>query len=417
MTTARRLRILFAPETFNLGETTRAVETARQARERGHEVHFMGYSRRFARYIRDAGFTLDLLDPELSERQADQLIAADQGRSVRHPFTADVIRRRVDSERALFEKWRPDCVVIGTTLSLFISARAASVPLIYIRPYAMSRTHLSRMTAFPVMQGQSFVGNTVNRAVGEAIKAIAPRVTWKPSSFRKVADENQVTLPSSTLEALDGDLNLLASHIPEGSGGQGPGDITEIAVGPIYACGDETLPEEVTELAESHRKILYVGLGSSAGRGLAVKVLQQVTLLDVEVISTAGRYLTGRDREALPENVHLYDYLPAPSLEGIIDASVIHGGEGTVQTACASGRPFAGIGLQSEQRINIDACVCRGNALRFTHRDLRRGKLTRIVDTMLRAPDMISAAEELRPLARPVGARNAMTEIERFMGS
>lgn len=414
MTTARRLRILFAPETFNLGETTRAVETARQARDRGHEVHFMGYSRRFARYIRDAGFTLDLLDPELSERQADQLIAADQGRSVRHPFTADVIRRRVDSERALFEKWRPDCVVIGTTLSLFISARAASLPLIYIRPYAMSRTHLSRMTAFPVMQGQRFFGNLVNRAAAEVVKAIAPRVTWKPSSFRAVAAENRVTLPSRTLEALDGDLNLLASHVPPGS----PSEQTsgDIPVGPIYARDDEGLPDAVKALAESRRKVVYVGLGSSAGRRLAVKLLQQIARLDVEVISTAGRYLTGADREGLPNNVHLYEYLPAARPEGIIDASVIHGGEGTVQTACASGKPFAGIGLQTEQRISIDECVRRGNALRFTRRDLRRGDITRIVHTLLRSADMISTAEKYRPLARPTGARNAVMEIEKFMG-
>ena len=414
MTNARRLRILFAPETFNLGETTRAVETAKQARDRGHEVHFMGYSHRFAGHILDAGFTLDLLDPELSEGQADQLIAADQGRSLRHPFTADVIRRRVDSERALFEKWRPDCIVIGTTLSLFISARAASLPLIYVRPYAMSRTHLSRMSTFPVTQGQNSFGNLVNRAAGEAIKAIVPRVTWKPSSFRKVAAENRVMLPPRTLEALDGDLNLLASHVPpESSSEQTSGDIP---VGPIYARDDEDLPDAVKALAESRRKVVYVGLGSSAGRRLAVRLLRQIATLDIEVISTAGRYLTGTDRKGLPDNIHLYEYLPAARLEGIIDASVIHGGEGTVQTACASGRPFAGIGLQSEQRINIDGCVRQGNALRFTRRDLRRGNLIRIVDDLLSSPDMISAAEEFRPLARPIGARNAVIEIEKFMG-
>lgn len=413
MTSTRRLRILFAPETFNLGETTRAVEMAKQARNRGHAVHFMGYSKRFACHIRDAGFTLDLLDPELSEDQADQLIAADQGRSLRHPFTADVVRRRVDSEHALFEQWCPDCIVIGTTLSLFISARAASLPLIYVRPYPMSRTHLSRMSTFPVTQGQNFFGNLLNRAAAEVIKAIAPRVTWKPSSFRAVAAKNRVTLPSRTLEALDGDLNLLASHVPPESSSEQPSG--DIPVGPIYARGDEDLPDAVKALAESRRKVVYVGLGSSAGRRLAVKLLQQIARLDVEVISTAGRYLTGADREGLPNNVHLYEYLPAARLEGIIDASVIHGGEGTVQTACASGKPFAGIGLQAEQRINIDECFRRGNALRFTRRDLRRGNLTRIVDDLLSSPDMISAAEEFRPLARPIGARNAVIEIEKFM--
>lgn len=61
-----RARILFAPETFNLGETSRGVEVARELSARGHEVRFMGYSRRFAGYVRDAGFDLELLEPELS---------------------------------------------------------------------------------------------------------------------------------------------------------------------------------------------------------------------------------------------------------------------------------------------------------------------------------------------------------------
>nr|WP_225752423.1 hypothetical protein [Pseudoclavibacter sp. Marseille-Q3772] len=38
-------RILFAPETFNLGETSRGVEVARELARRGYDVLFMGYSR------------------------------------------------------------------------------------------------------------------------------------------------------------------------------------------------------------------------------------------------------------------------------------------------------------------------------------------------------------------------------------
>lgn len=42
------LRVLFAPETFNLGETTRAIEIAKALRQRGCELLFTGYSDRFA---------------------------------------------------------------------------------------------------------------------------------------------------------------------------------------------------------------------------------------------------------------------------------------------------------------------------------------------------------------------------------
>ncbi len=408
-TRGRPLRILFVPETFNLGETSRAVEVARHIEREGHEARFAGYSTRFAEHVREAGFSLDLLAPTLTEEQADRLIAVDQGRSIRHPFSTEMVRRRVASERELIARWRPDCVVIGSTMTLLISARAAGVPLVYVRPYAMSRGHLTRMTTFPATSGSGRWARTIDRVAGRAVRLLAPRIRWKPASFRRVAAEEGVALPSRTIDALDADLNLMASLFP--SLDMRPLSPGEIAVGPIYAQGEGELPERIARLAGSDRPVIYVGLGSSAGRRLAIDVLRQLTPLGIEVVSSAGRYLRADDRRRLPDNVHVFDHLPAHRLAGIIDASVIHGGEGTVQTACASGAPFAGIGLQAEQRINLEECVRYGNAVRFTPRDLRRGRLVPIVARLLSDVDMMAAARRLRPRAQPVGAVNAAREI------
>jgi hypothetical protein len=46
------------------------------------------------------------------------------------------------------------------------------------------------------------------------------------------------------------------------------------------------------------------------------------------------------------KNVLVYDWLPAPKVNPLADIAVIHGGQGTVQTACAAGTPSIGIGLQ-----------------------------------------------------------------------
>lgn len=410
-----KLRILFAPETFNLGETSRAVEVARQIRSMGHEVLFMGYSERFADYVRDAGFPLELLDPALTEKQADQIIAVDQGRSLRHPFSDDMVRRRVSSECKLLRRWRPDCVVIGTTLTLFISARAARVPLVYVRPYAMSRGHVANIRSFPITQGESGWDRKLNHLTGLLIGRVAPRVRWKPASFRRVSAERHVCLPMRTLDAIDADLNLIASLFPYlDTRLLAPG---EIAVGPIYAHGDGDLPRRVATLAESERPVVYVGLGSSASRRLVLKILHDLAPLNLDIVSSTGRYLSAEDRLRLPNNVQIYDFLPAHKLTGIISASVIHGGEGTVQTACASGAPFAGIGLQAEQRINLDECVQYGNALRFTPRDLRKGRLPQIVMRLLEESEMHRVARELQAAAQPVGAANAAEEILTYVGS
>ena len=118
-------RVLFAPETFNLGETTRGIEVARAMRAGGHDIRFAGYSDRFSGEVIRAGFEIDLLEPFLDDTDADRLIAVDQGRSVRHPFTVEMLRRRIASELELIADWAPDVVVIGSTFSTIISARAA----------------------------------------------------------------------------------------------------------------------------------------------------------------------------------------------------------------------------------------------------------------------------------------------------
>ncbi|MEL4359329.1 MULTISPECIES: glycosyltransferase [unclassified Luteococcus] len=392
-----QMRILCAPETFNLGETSRGVEVARELVARGHQVRFMGYSRRFADYVRDSGFALELLEPELSEADADALIAVDQGRGLRHPFTTSVIRRRVASELELIRRWRPDVILIGTTLSIFLSARIAGVPLAYVKPFPLSRGHLEQVKTLPVLAGGGRLTSAGNHLAGTLARVAAPRVTWLPSAFRRVAREHGLELPRTTLEAMAADVDLIASLFPVLDGRPlAPG---EVAVGPVYARSDAELPTEVAALAQRERPAVYVGLGSSGNPELARRVLTELDRMGLDVVTTAGRFLERQDREALSDKIMVFDFLPANRLAGLVDASIIHGGEGTVQTACASGAPFAGIGLQMEQRCNLDECTRYGNALRFTAGDLRRGRLPGMVTRLLNDEPLRAKARELAAVA------------------
>ena len=124
----RTSRVLFAPETFNFAEVTRAIEVAR--RMPSHvECVFAGFSRRNSEYIKAAGFEFRLLTPYLSEEEGKLALDFDQGRSLHHPFTAQMLAQRVTSERVLLRALRPDAVVIGVTPSQFISARTECVPI------------------------------------------------------------------------------------------------------------------------------------------------------------------------------------------------------------------------------------------------------------------------------------------------
>lgn len=73
-----------------------------------------------------------------------------------------------------------------------------------------------------------------------------------------------------------------------------------------------------------------------------------------------------------------------------------------MQTACASGVPFAGIGMQMEQKLNIEECVDFGNALAFTMHDIRRNRTPSPVERLLTDATLRRRARELAAPTRGI---------------
>lgn len=395
------LRLLFSPESYNLGETTRGIEVATEARLRGHETRFHIYSRRYLQTIEDAGQPVRLAQPVMSDRDADQIMALDQGRGIRHPFTYDLVRHRVLGEIAALEESGADAVVIGSNPTMFLSARIAGVPLFYVRPYAFSNTHLSVGTA----QGTG--------TAPRALRVLARVSTWKPRAFSRVAKEFGLELPRLTVDALSADVNLIASLFPALRGDStADGDVS---VGPIFSRPAVQLPALV-QGRSSARPLVYVGMGSSGSSKILASVLQQLSSAPVDVLVAGGVGLSHDDRQSLGANIHLESTVPAHLLAGHVDASITHGGEGTVQAACLSGVPFAGIAMQAEQRWNIDECVRYGNALRFTETDVRKGRVRQILDELLTSKPLRDRARELEDQVRELdGPAHAVDAIEQHL--
>ena len=81
------------------------------------------------------------------------------------------------------------------------------------------------------------------------------------------------------------------------------------------------------------------------------------------MIASVSNYLQNCGDFKKAPNIFMTPYIAAHLLGDHIDFSVIHGGEGTVQTACLSGKPFVGILLQYEQEVNVRNCEQYGNAI------------------------------------------------------
>ena len=388
-------RILFSPESFNMGETTRGIEIARAAVQHGHEVLFHVYSPRHLKLIEDAQLPVCLSEPLMSEAEADQLMALDQGRGVRHPFTTEKVRRRVAAELVAIRTFNADAVVIGSNLTMLISARVAGVPLFYARPYAYSTTYFS---AAP--EGE-------RAAAPGWVRVLAQVISYKPASFTAVAREYGLKLPRRTVDMLSADVNLICSLFTELRG-----DLLmapDVSVGPIFYRAPGELPQIVRE--PKKRPLIYVGMGSSGSAHILAAVLRQLSSAPVDVLIGGGMLLSDVDARSLGNNIHRAGTVPAHLLAGHIDASITHGGEGTVQTACLAGVPFAGIAMQAEQRWNIEECVQYGNALRFTKRDVHRGQMRDILNRLLSDEAMRAKARQLGEAMRGMDGSTCAVEV------
>lgn len=400
--------VLFAPLGFNLAEVTRMIEVAR-ALPPGLRPLFQVHDARFRHLVDDAGFErVDGARP-LTDAEAAQAMAFDQGRSLCQPFTRALLAQRVEAERAAISGCRAAAVVHGTNPTSVISARAEGVPLAYPVPYALSEAHRRSGAPLPLLPpGRGARLDPLLTPLAWRVLGSAPIL---PSAFRRTARDNGVEL-GTAMDLLGADLTLLTSMPDEV--GDGPLPRGHWRVGPIYARLGGEVPEAVRALRERPEPVVYVACGSSGSRGLVRAVLRELAGLPVSVVAPVRQFLREEDIAGAPRNIRVTDLLPAHLLGPWVDAAVVHGGQGTVQTACATGVPFAGIGLSAEQRWNVQVSERRGNAIALSRARIAhpRHGVRRALHRLLHDPAIRRAAQEVaREYAAEDGAARSAAII------
>lgn len=389
------MRIIFSPESYNLGETTRCIEVASAAVTRGHDVEFHVYAEKFVHLIEAAGHKVKRASPLMTQEQADQIIAFDQGRGFRHPFNLETVRSRVSAEVDSIRG--ADAVVIGSNPTMFISARAVGVPLYYVRPYYMSSSY--------------FMANRDGHRASIPFCVLAYWLRWKPKSFRRVASEYGVQLPSRTFEAMSGDIDLIASLPPVLD--KRSLECRDIAVGPIHYRPNIPLPDFL-ETRNGSRPLIYVSMGSSGSSKVLSVLLNHLSRMDYDVLLGGGIELSENFLKSLGGSIFYAGMVPEHRLRGKVDAAIIHGGEGTVQAMCLAGVPFAGYAMQAEQRWNIGECVRLGNARYLRNSDLNYNKFSVVVSELFNNKKMRDSATQISKQMNSFdGPLKAIMEIEK----
>jgi len=393
--------IVFAPETINIAETTRMVEIAKLCRQI-YRCVFVGYSEEYAGIITDNGFEYLPLEPQLTREKTEHLWKVDRMESFKDPFTFQELDERVKSEIRILNETKASAVIMGFTLSFTISARVAGVPLICVMPFPLTEPFLkNNLAPVPDEIFRGIVKLIPDKWLRTLINKWFLSTTLWIKPFKRLSIQYNIKPLNRLVDIFQGDFNLI-TDIPELTG------IKELPanwyyIGFIYAHLDEPIPE-IISLIPKDKPLIYFAMGSSANRKILKQVIEAFSEINGYVICPMKKHLE-QMKVIVPTNVYITDWLPAHLVNPMAKISVIHGGQGTVQTAVVSATPFIGIGLQPEQIANIEMMVNQGCARRIRKYEVSKKLLKAEIENLLNDQKAFSKAAEVARLAKSYNSK------------
>jgi UDP:flavonoid glycosyltransferase YjiC (YdhE family) len=183
--------------------------------------------------------------------------------------------------------------------------------------------------------------------------------------------------------------------------------------GPLYARLNVPVPERVDRFLEEDGAVAYVALTSTSQalvRGVVAAVRRAG--LRVLVVSTVHDLA---DLDGGP--VMVERLLPSERIMPRVAIAITTGGQGSVQTAVASGVPLVGIPLQPEQDLNVHLVERQGMALRIARRLATTDTMADGVRRLIDQPRYREQATRLQSIVSQVdGASGAARAIRHYLG-
>jgi UDP:flavonoid glycosyltransferase YjiC (YdhE family) len=138
-------------------------------------------------------------------------------------------------------------------------------------------------------------------------------------------------------------------------------------------------------------------MGSSGDSRIIAEILEGFRGKPYRVIAPVKKLLKDTPVD-IPDNVVVTDWLPAHKVNPMARLSVIHGGLGTVMTACLSGTPIVGVGMHFEQEANLECVVRKGFAIRLRKRRVTAAEVMAAIDQLLHDPEAHRRAQEFKQI-------------------
>ncbi len=386
------MTVVCLPNCGFLSETSRMIAVYRALQELGVPARIATRGGTYEPVLQREGIPYDRLGPRMSAEASRQVV--ERVIDPRVPaYDRDVLAACVRAEMDYLTRCGASAVLIGFTLSAVLSARGVGVPLVVTHLGSFVPPALERgMFRFAEYFDNPITGMLPRSWLDRGAGWLFQRVRWQAPLFNAVADELGIERVRSTMDVLMGDLTLV-TDVPEILGI--PEDELEAwrprderflrpgarlrYAGAIFARLFGDVPDDVSEFLQTEKSKVYVSLASSR-REYLEWVLATLARMDVRAVVTSTVHEGELGGSA---NILVRDFLPSHRVMPMCDLAIIHGGQGSVQTAIASGVPVIGFPLQPEQNFNLRLVERHGGGRCLSLRSLKRGKLRGAVERVL----------------------------------
>jgi UDP:flavonoid glycosyltransferase YjiC (YdhE family) len=401
--------ICLLPNCCFLSETSRMLELHRALRTRGAEVCVATHGGTYERELREAGVEADLIGPGMTKERCAEFVRSVPGIGPpgQSMWSDDELRAYAELEAGYFREHGVRIAVTGWTLTALLSTRLAGIPLVTehagsFLPPVFERGLLPEPSSRVGMPLERWLPAPIRRRI---FNAGATRLTMHTGGFNRVAADLGVEGVPSFVALLLGDLTLV-TDVPEVLGvsreeveSWTPRDPSRYRAGtqlryagPIFARLDTPVPDRVRRFLERPGPIVYVAITSSAAE-LVRQVVNALRALDARLLVAA----TVHDlRDLEDDRVLVESVLPSHLIMPRVDVAVISGGQGSVQTALASGLPLVGIPLQPEQDANVVFAERQGAARRVAQREAGTRVITDATRKLLTDSNYRARARQLQ---------------------
>lgn len=419
--------IVLVPHCGFLSETSRMIAIARALEARGVPTSVVSHGGPYAHLIDEAGISWTRLRPTMSDAEHSDFLAAllSIGREEKSFYSDAFMRAAVEAEAAHFREVGAKMAVIGFNLTTYLSSRAAGIPLATSHGGSFLPPVLDRgLCPIPVNPTEPKLARLPRFLQRWLIRTMPYLLDGPTRDLNRLAKELRLQGLPSFMSMMCADLTLV-TEIPEVLGI--PRDeltawrprsrrlwpSTRMRyVGPLFAKLDRPIPAEVERFLAAPGKVVLVAPTSvspsflrtlvPAVRAAGARVLLAATVHDVADLAS--------------EDVLVSAVLPNHLVMPRVAAAVIMGGQGSVQTAMASGTPFVGMPFHGEQELNVALAERRGLAIRLSPQEAGSSTMTAAVRRVLDEPSFREAASHARSLYAGLdGAAEAAAAIAEYL--